>query len=278
MNRERSASVYLRPDDVWGLDVWRRSAARRRRRAVACGTRRLLRNRARASRPLSRRAGRSSCSTCTRTTTGATDPRPRRRPADENPDVNVGTGTLDRTRFGAARRSLRREAARGARGRPPPRRARERPLSRRLLLPVGARAVPRDEDARWRSSSRRPSWTSGPASSTTTTWPSSARRCATRCRRCRRPWRSVRDGRDLDPDATDLAVDHELADIALSFDFLLDVSPVNGVQGTRGLPRRQLPRRPAFVYRELGDELADRTLRGCSAWTSPACETRRSRT
>ena len=25
LNRERSASVYLRPDDVWGLDVWRRS-------------------------------------------------------------------------------------------------------------------------------------------------------------------------------------------------------------------------------------------------------------
>ena len=44
--------------------------------------------------------------------------------------------------------------------------------------------------------------------------------------------------------ATDLAVDHELADIALSFDFLLDVSPVNGVQRARtSLPDRPRARR-----------------------------------
>ena len=43
------------------------------------------------------------------------------------------------------------------------RRARERPLPGRRAQSLGQRAVPRAEAARWRSSSRRPSWTSGRA-------------------------------------------------------------------------------------------------------------------
>ena len=76
--------------------------------------------------------------------------------------------------------------------------------------------------------------------------------------------------------ATDLAVDHELADIALSFDFLLDVSPVNGVQAREDFLAGE-DEHPTFTYRELGDELAV-AARACSAWTSQAYETRPSRT
>ena len=55
--------------------------------------------------------------------------------------------------------------------------------------------------------------------------------------------------------AADLAVDHELADIALSFDFLLDVTPVNGVAAREEFLAGTSDA-PAFAYRELGDELA----------------------
>jgi uncharacterized protein (TIGR02421 family) len=56
-------------------------------------------------------------------------------------------------------------------------------------------------------------------------------------------------------DAGDLAVDHELADVALGFDFLLDVTPVNGVPA-RGEFLAGSAEAPAFAYRELGDELS----------------------
>jgi uncharacterized protein (TIGR02421 family) len=54
--------------------------------------------------------------------------------------------------------------------------------------------------------------------------------------------------------ASDLAVDHELADISLGFDFLLDVSPINGVAAREEF-LAGTSETPEFAYRELGDEL-----------------------
>jgi uncharacterized protein (TIGR02421 family) len=55
-------------------------------------------------------------------------------------------------------------------------------------------------------------------------------------------------------DAGDLAVDHELADIALGFDFLLDVTPVNDT-AVRKAFLSGTAEAPTFTYRDLGDEL-----------------------
>ncbi len=53
--------------------------------------------------------------------------------------------------------------------------------------------------------------------------------------------------------ATDLALDHELADIALGFRFLLDVSPVNSVS-QRDAFLAGTAEAPEFEYRELEDD------------------------
>ena len=100
VNRERSASVYLRPDDVWGLDVWRRSlpddvVARSRAEHdafyEAVGA------------ILDRLAARGPFVVLDVHSYNHRRGGPEAPPAPEegNPDVNVGTGTLDRTRFGA---------------------------------------------------------------------------------------------------------------------------------------------------------------------------------
>src|SRR3954451_25251172 len=54
-------------------------------------------------------------------------------------------------------------------------------------------------------------------------------------------------------DARDLAVDHEIADVALGVDFLLDVTPMNGVAAREDF-LSGTAEMPPFVYRELGDE------------------------
>jgi uncharacterized protein (TIGR02421 family) len=54
---------------------------------------------------------------------------------------------------------------------------------------------------------------------------------------------------------SDLAVDHELADIAAGFDFLLDVTPVNGVAAREAFIAGDADA-PPFVYRESREELA----------------------
>jgi N-formylglutamate amidohydrolase len=100
LNRERSASVYRRPDDAWGLevcagtlpeDVVERSRAEH---DAFYATMRKLLDAVAARGPFvvldvhsynHRRAG----------------PDEPPAPREENPEVNIGTGTVDRTRFGA---------------------------------------------------------------------------------------------------------------------------------------------------------------------------------
>ena len=78
-------------------------------------------------------------------------------------------------------------------------------------------------------------------------------------------------------DARDLAVDHELADVALSVEFLLDVTPVNGVAAREEF-LDGAAEMPAFVYRELGDEPSIARVHGWLASTWQACRMTRSRT
>jgi uncharacterized protein (TIGR02421 family) len=55
-------------------------------------------------------------------------------------------------------------------------------------------------------------------------------------------------------DAADLAVDHELADVALGVDFVLAVSPVNGLAAREEF-LAGTAEEPVFEYRDLGDDL-----------------------
>jgi N-formylglutamate amidohydrolase len=99
VNRARDGSVYLRPDDAWGLDVWRRPlpddvvARSRTGHDEFYATMRALLDRFAARGPFvvldvhsynHRRGGPDAPAAALET----------------NPDVNVGTGTLDRARFG----------------------------------------------------------------------------------------------------------------------------------------------------------------------------------
>lgn len=99
LNRSREASVYERPDDAWGLDVWRCSLppdAVERSRAEYdeyYARMRTILDRIAARGPFvvldvhsynHRRDGRDEPPS----------------PAEANPEVNVGTGTLDRARWG----------------------------------------------------------------------------------------------------------------------------------------------------------------------------------
>jgi N-formylglutamate amidohydrolase len=99
MNRARAASVYLRPEDAWGLELWRGPlpddvAERSRAEHDAFY--------ARAREVFDVVAARGPFVVLDvhsyNHRRGGPDAPP--EPWDENPEVNVGTGTLDRTRFG----------------------------------------------------------------------------------------------------------------------------------------------------------------------------------
>ena len=129
------------PDDAWGLELWTRAAVRGRHRALAgASTTSSTPSSDAGSTSLAATADRSWCWTCTRTTTAVTAATHRPRLTQGNPEVNVGTGSLDRATLGSGRRPVRRRAgpaprsAADARGR-----AGERPLPRRRAQPLGQR-------------------------------------------------------------------------------------------------------------------------------------------
>ena len=196
-----------------------------------------------------RRAARSCCSTSTPTTTAATAPTRRRPPPTENPEVNVGTGCLDRDvgarvvdRFIDDLAAPRRSAATIGR-------ARERPLPGRRAQPLGAtsgtatglragdrvqedvhgRVDRRAVDERHSRSLRDALAAVGPRARD--------RGAATRRRR---------DGGRLR--RLDLAVDRRCPTSPTSFRFLLDVTPVDLVERATAFWRPG--RAPEFAYRD----------------------------
>ena len=167
LNRPRREAIYRTPDDCWGLE---RVA---RRRAVRTSCSRAASRRTTRSSTRSRRgstpwpsAARSSCSTCTPTTIGATAPTQPPAPAHENPEVNVGTGSVDHDLFGPLVERFMGDLRRRDPGLRTARRPGERRVRGAQPRLVGARPLSAGRVACWPWSSRRPSWTSGPASST----------------------------------------------------------------------------------------------------------------
>ena len=163
-----TSAVYDDARRRWGLEVWREPLPTRRSSASLDAVRRVLRQLARRRSTRSPARARSSCSTSTRTTTAATGADAPPAPAERQPGGQRRHGFARSRPVGSRRRPLHRRpraAARCAGHRA--RRPRERPLPGRRPQPVGARALRRTGAARSRSSSRRSSWTSGPASSTT---------------------------------------------------------------------------------------------------------------
>ena len=141
LNRARHQCVYEDAGRRVGPRGVARAAHRGAGRALAPSARRVLRHARRLPRRPRPPRARSSCSTSTRTTTAATVPIVRRRRPSENPEVNIGTGSLDRDRWGhVVDRFMGDLGAADGRG-PCARRPRERPLRGRLPVPVGARAL-----------------------------------------------------------------------------------------------------------------------------------------
>ena len=152
-------------------------------------------------------------------------------PAEHNPDVNVGTGTLDRTRFGAtADRFIAKLREAQVAGRPLDVRenvrfrggyfsrwVHEQYPGRGCALAIEFKKTFMDEWTGIVDDDHVAQLGSG-----------AARHAADAGASLGGPFVTAATST---LSATDLAVDHELADIAMSFDFLLDVSPVNGVQG-----------------------------------------------
>ena len=98
-------AVYRKPDDCWGLEVWRDGALSDELVERQPGDRTTTSTtRSAAASTRWPRAARSSCSTCTPTTTGATAPTSRRRPPRRTPRSTSAPAALDRDRFGPARR------------------------------------------------------------------------------------------------------------------------------------------------------------------------------
>ena len=112
-------AVYLRPDDAWGLDVWTDPAPRRRGAGVARRLRRLLRGRSPSVSTVSRPAARSSCSTCTRTTTVARAPTRPAGPECRQPGGQRRHRCPRSAAMGAGRRAVHRRSARRAGRRSP---------------------------------------------------------------------------------------------------------------------------------------------------------------
>jgi N-formylglutamate amidohydrolase len=100
LNRPREASMYLTPEDAWGLDLWRAPVPEE---DVACSRRLYDDFYAELGRRLDVLATRGpfvvlDLHSYNHRRDGADAPP---APADVNPEVNVGTGSVDRDRFGA---------------------------------------------------------------------------------------------------------------------------------------------------------------------------------
>ena len=126
----------------------------------------------------------SSCSTCTPTTTAATarTSRPRRWPTTPRSTSAPAASTEDL--FGPLVERFMGDLRRPPTGSGPARRAGERRLRGSQPGLVGARPLPRRRAACSRWSSRRPSWTSGPASSTRPRLRAAQERWRRRCPGC----------------------------------------------------------------------------------------------
>jgi N-formylglutamate deformylase len=100
LNRPRREAVYRTPADAWDLDLWRDEALPDEawRGSLPSGMRCMPRSHRGWTR--SPTAGPSSCSTCTPTTIAGVVRSAGPEPLADNPDVNVGTGSVDRSRFG----------------------------------------------------------------------------------------------------------------------------------------------------------------------------------
>ena len=101
LNRPRREAIYRKPDDCWGLDVWRDGELSDELFDGQPGdVRRLLRRARAAARRPGRARARSSLldvHSYNHRRDGADEPP---APASENPEVNVGTGSLDTDLFG----------------------------------------------------------------------------------------------------------------------------------------------------------------------------------
>ena len=253
LNRPRDAAVYLRPDDAWGLDVWtdRLPDAEVQASLVvyddfyAAFAERL--DRLAASGPFvvldvhsynHRRQG----------------PDGPAAPESDNPEVNVGTGALDQQRWGPVVErfidDLRAERVAGHnldvrenvrfRGGHLSRWVAGRYPDTGCVLAIEFKKVFMDE------------WTGEPDVAHITEIAARARSCGTAD--ARRPGReaAMKATGGLSPD--DLAIDHELADIASGIRFLLAVTPVNLLDARRRFFADGGT--PEFVYAPLDDDPA----------------------
>ncbi len=166
LNRSREQAVYRVPEDAWGLDLWMHSLSDHEIQQSLELYDDFYRE---LGRRLDEVAARGpfvvlDLHSYNHRRDGADEPP---QPVAENPEINVGTGSLDRDRWGAVVDAFHRRLR-------SPRRARERPVPRRRAQSLGERSATATAAARSRSSSRRRSWTSGRAHSTRPT----SRACA----------------------------------------------------------------------------------------------------
>ncbi|MHC4849388.1 MAG: N-formylglutamate amidohydrolase [Planctomycetota bacterium] len=100
LNRPRESAVYLRPEDAWGLDVWREAPGPELIEAsLACYDRFYRVARAELE-TLVLRHGRLVVLDLHTYNHRRNGPAAPPAPAADNPEVNVGTGSLDRARWG----------------------------------------------------------------------------------------------------------------------------------------------------------------------------------
>ena len=248
LNRPREASVYRVPDDAWGLDLWRAPLPEE----DVARSRRLYDDfYAELARRLDVLAARGpflvlDVHSYNHRRDGV-DASP--APVGANPEVNVGTGSLDR-HAGAVSSTgswttwvvVRSAATTSTCGRTS--------ASEGVSSVAGSTGATTPGAARWRSSSRSCSWTSGPARSTSTISTSFGDALAAVVPTMTDELRCPVVGVTATPLAgSDLAVDRALADIATSFRFLLDVTPVDLVRARKEFWDTGRP--PAFEYRPL---------------------------
>ena len=170
LNRSPDQAIYLRPEQSWGLRVWSdppdatmvaRGAQLPRRTTTECWRR--------CSRAWRRSTGGSSCSTSTATTTAGDGPDAPPASPDAMPEINIGTFSMDRRRWGLCPRPVDRVPWRDRCPGPPIDRSGRTSPSRERASRRGSstRSSPRPV-VRLPSSSRSSSWTNGPACPTGT--------------------------------------------------------------------------------------------------------------
>lgn len=186
LNRPREQAVYLQPANAWGLRIWKKEPPAELIARSLAGYDAFYADVQRAFADLQRRFGRFvvfDLHTYNHRREGPHTP-----PADpeQNPEVNIGTGTMDRQRWApVVDRFIADLRAFDFLGRRLD--VRENVRFRGGHFRAGRTRPFRKRGARWPSSSRSSSWTNGPANQTTRIWKRSAWPFNPLCPAC---WRS----------------------------------------------------------------------------------------